>query len=194
MSKKLILASGSPRRYLLLEQVGAIFDVHIPNVEEWDQESHPNLTPREIACANARNKALMISKQFPEDHVLGADTIVVCESMIFGKPANVDDAHEMLKQLSGKTHEVFTAVVLMHYSEKTAHETVEITRVKFRELNDSVIENYLKKVNVLDKAGAYAFQEYGDLIIERIEGSSTNVMGLPMEVVRSWLVDLKFIQ
>lgn len=180
----LILASASPRRSELLRQLTVNFTVVPSDAPELHDEQ---LTAREISQLNAYRKARAVAKKFPDALVLGADTLVYLGSTLFGKPANLEDAHRMLKQLSGRTHEVVTAVCLLQL--RTHHQKLffESTAVTFRRLDAAQIRDYLQRINPLDKAGAYAIQEAGDLVVEKISGSYTNVVGLPVEKLREEL-------
>ena len=180
----LILASGSPRRRELLQEAGFAFKVVTAEVEELDGRSAPELGPVELAQANAARKAEAVARLKPDDWVLAADTVVFLADprRIFGKPGSSDEAREFLRTLSGQTHEVVTACVLRGPNNE-AESFHEISQVTFLPLSDELIACYLAAVHVLDKAGAYAVQEHGDWIIEKLEGSRTNVIGLPMEKV-----------
>jgi septum formation protein len=180
----LILASGSPRRAELLRQLGVEFTVVPSDAPEVHDDQ---LTAREISQLNAYRKARVIAKRFPDALVLGADTLVYLDTTLLGKPANLEDAYRMLSQLSGRTHEVVTALCLLHLRTHRQKLFFESTAVTFRALNAVNIRRYLAKVNPLDKAGAYAIQDEGDLIVERISGSYTNVVGLPVEKLREEL-------
>ena len=187
---RLILASTSPRRADLLRESGISFRVEPPRVEEWSAEEFPEIQPGELARGNARRKAQAVAERHPGQPVLAADTIVVCEGRILGKPADEEMARQMLGWLSGRTHEVVTAVVLVLPDGKKIRESVVRTRVKFRELGKAEVEAYVREIEVLDKAGAYALQDGGDRLVERVEGSRSNVIGLPMETVLPWCEDL----
>jgi septum formation protein len=187
---RLILASISPRRADLLRESGISFRVEPPRVEEWSAEEFPEIQPGELARGNARRKAQAVAERHPGQPVLAADTIVVCEGRILGKPADEEMARQMLGWLSGRTHEVVTAVVLVLPDGKKIRESVVRTRVKFRELGKAEVEAYVREIEVLDKAGAYALQDGGDRLVERVEGSRSNVIGLPMETVLPWCEDL----
>lgn len=187
---RLILASTSPRRADLLRESGISFRVEPPQVEEWSARDFPEIQPGELARGNARRKARAVAERHPGQPVLGADTIVVCEGRVLGKPANEEVAKQMLGWLSGKTHEVVTAVVLVLPDGKKIRESVVRTRVKFRELGLTEVESYVRETDVLDKAGAYALQDGGDRLVERVEGSRSNVIGLPMETVLPWCEEL----
>ena len=173
----LLLASASPRRHDLLREAGIAFEVVSVHVTELGAASAPGLTPAQLAEANAQLKARAATAG---DWVLGADTVVGLKGRIFGKPGSLDEAREFLRALSGCTHEVITGCALVgpEGREVVFH---EITRVTFRALADATIARYLAVVPVLDKAGAYGLQEKGEWLVERVEGSPSNVIGLPME-------------
>ena len=187
---RLILASISPRRADLLRESGISFRVEPPQVEEWSAEEFPEIQPGELARGNARRKARAVAERHPGQPVLAADTIVVCEGKVMGKPADETIAKSMLGWLSGRTHEVVTAVVLVLPDGKRIRESVVRTRVKFQPLEAREVDAYVKEVDVLDKAGAYALQDGGDRLVERVEGSRSNVIGLPMETVLPWCEEL----
>lgn len=175
---RLILASASPRRSELLRELNLDFKVVSSDVPEIH---HDNLTALEVSRINAYRKARAVAKKFPDALVLGADTLVYIDAALFGKPATLEDAYEMLQRLQGQTHHVVTAICLLHLRERRQRIFAETTAVTFRPLDAVKIRRYLNRVNPLDKAGAYAIQEEGDLIVERIIGSYTNVVGLPIE-------------
>jgi len=160
--------------------MGVKFEVVTAEVRELDAESAPDFAPVDLAIANAQMKAEAVAKASPEHWVLGADTVVALDGRIYGKPASLDQAREFLRALSGREHQVITGCALVNPSREVElfH---EVTRVTFLTLTDEVIERYLGEVSVLDKAGAYALQERGEWIIERVVGSRTNVIGLPTE-------------
>jgi septum formation protein len=146
-----------------------------------------HLTARETALINAYRKARHVAKKHPDALVLGADTIVCLGSKMYGKPADRLEAARMLAELQGHTHEVVTGVCLLHLRHHNQHLFAESTEVTFRSLAAHEIDAYLNSVNTLDKAGAYAIQEHGDTIIQEIQGSRSNVIGLPMERLRAEL-------
>jgi septum formation protein len=187
-SPPLILASASPRRCELLRQLGIEFRIVPSDVPEIHNDE---LTAREVSQINAYRKARAVAKKFPDSIVLGADTLVYLDTDLFGKPASLEQAYEMLEQLQGRTHEVVTAICLLNLRNHRQSIFTETTSVTFRPLNAVKIRRYLNQVNPLDKAGAYAIQEQGDLIVEKISGSYTNVVGLPVErlqtELRGWL-------
>lgn len=174
--RRLVLASASPRRRDLL--VGAGFEVIIrpAGVEEIME----GLPPRDLVLANAENKALSVAAVIRGDLVLGADTVVVLDGEVLGKPRDRDHAAVMLERLGGRVHEVLTGVCLLRGGAVERCGFVESTRVAFRSLDRSSIAAYLSDIDPLDKAGAYAAQEDRGRLIERIEGSLENVIGLPV--------------
>ncbi len=174
-----ILASASPRRKELLAGMGIEFTPVSAEVEEISSCS--GLPAEEIARRNACLKAAAVSDLHPDSLVIGSDTIVVCSCRIFGKPQTADEAVSMLKTLSGREHEVMSGVALICKERGLDRSFVEISRVVFKELSDDTIREYMAKVNVMDKAGAYAIQEHGELILSRLDGSLSNVIGLPVE-------------
>jgi septum formation protein len=173
-----VLASSSLRRAALLSEGGFEFEIASPRVAE---KFSTTLTLRELTLWNAIRKGICISQTRPDAVVLAADTLVALEDQIIGKPADLDDAARILQRLSGRTHQVCSAVAI--YRQTTGRSAVfhENSRVRFHRLSDAAIEDYLAKVEPLDKAGAYAAQGTGAEIIAKIEGSLTNVVGLPME-------------
>jgi len=175
----LVLASRSPRRRELLVAAGAK-DVKIA-ASDVAESADASIGLAALVLNNARAKATDIAAQFPRSIVLGADTLVWLDGTALGKPSNIGEARKMLERLSGRVHEVCTGVHLVRLEPHLQIEFHETTRVQFRPLDAAAIDAYLDKVDVLDKAGAYALQEHGDLIIESVEGSRSNVVGLPVE-------------
>jgi septum formation protein len=174
----MILASASPRRAELLRQLSLDFKV-VPG--EVLEVHHDQLTARELSQVNAYRKARAVAKKFPDALVLGADTLVYLDTALFGKPATLEEAYRMLERLQGRTHQVVTGICLLHLRNHRQAVFAVSTAVTFHALDDVRIRRYLNRVNPLDKAGAYAIQEEGDLIVEKIVGSYTNVVGLPVE-------------
>ena len=178
MGSSLLLASDSPRRRDLLAEAGFQFETCSPNVaERFDSE----LTLRELTAFNAIRKAMAAERAHPQRVVLAADTLVAINDHVLGKPADRAEAVAMLERLSGRAHEVCTSVSIRHLVSGKSTGFSVISRVRFRRLSSAEIERYLSRINPLDKAGAYAAQGSGSEIIERIDGSFTNVVGLPME-------------
>lgn len=175
---KIILASGSPRRAEILNSVGWGLTKITANVDEslLDGEA-----PEKYVQRLAWEKAVTVAASYPEEIVLGADTTVVINDEILGKPVDDADARQMLKKLSGCWHEVLTGVAIVQNS-KTAV-GLQRTRVKFVELSDAEIDFLVEKGDPLDKAGAYAVQSQAALFIEQIEGDYWNVVGLPISLV-----------
>jgi len=176
----LILASASPRRRRLLLQHGYNFRVAPAEVNEI---APPHLTPGEITLFNARSKAHAIARTHPQSLVLGVDTVVAFEGEVLGKPANMDAALTMIRRLNAQTHHVYSGVWLRHAASGRERGFTDITRVHFRELSDPQLKAYLARIGPLDKAGGYAAQEDRGELIESIEGSFSNVIGLPMEAL-----------
>ncbi len=179
-----ILASASPRRAELLRQLEVEFKV-VPSdaTEVYDEQ----LSPRELCQLNAHRKTRAVAKKHPDLLVLGADTLVFLDGKIFGKPRDLVDARRMLRQLQGRTHQVVTGVCLMHLRTHRERIFAISTDVVFRPLTEKQIGDYLAKINPLDKAGAYAIQEHGELIVAEISGSFSNVVGLPLEQLKTEL-------
>ena len=180
--EKIILASASPRRRELLGGMGISFEAVTAQVRELDAESSPQLAPLDLAMENARRKAEAVTALRPGRWVLGADTVVALEKMVLGKPDSLERARDFLARLSGRTHEVITGCALLDPNGE-AEIFDEVSRVTFHVLSDEVIGRYLAEVDVLDKAGAYALQERGEWIIQCVEGSRANVIGLPIEAL-----------
>lgn len=172
----LILASGSPRRKELLARTGRTFRVVVSDA---DEIAPKDMAPVDVAMHNARAKALAVASGQPASAtVIGADTIVVLDGRIFGKPLDERDAHRMLRELSGKTHQVITGVALAH--EGNCETFAEITDVCFRELSDEEITVYVTTGEPLDKAGAYGIQGAAGAFVDHIESDYDNVVGLPV--------------
>lgn len=187
----IILASASPRRQQLFRELGLPFRVVEPVgvTEQLD-----GLPPVSLAMENAKRKACSVAALFPDALVIGADTLVVRGAQIFGKPSSLEEADAMLRELAGKRHEVITGVCLIHRPVDLELLFHEVTVVWMRPLTDAERQRYLGLINPLDKAGAYAIQEHGDRIIERIDGSYTNVVGLPIERLRASLEKLGLLK
>ena len=184
---QVILASTSPRRREILSKLVEEFQI-IPSPAE---EIHCHDTPlHELCMMNAQLKASAIAdRPEHENHVvIGADTLVYIDNTPLGKPSDRDTAIATLKKLSGRTHQVCTGVCIIYQGlVKTFH---EITEVSFKQLDDTIIEAYLEKVNVMDKAGSYALQEQGEMIVHEVKGSYSNVIGFPKKAVRENLSEI----
>ena len=179
-----ILGSGSPRRRELLGQIMSDYSVEVSDAEEIF--SHPKGTLA-LVKENARIKASSVAQSNLQHWVLGADTLVALEERVLGKPKSIGEATEMLQFLSGQTHQVSTGLCLINRTLDYEETRVETSQVTFKEINDSTIAEYFKEVNPLDKAGSYAIQTRPDLIIKKFEGSHSNVIGLPLELLEGWL-------
>jgi len=187
---RLILASSSPRRDALLRVVGVRFRVVPSRIEEVPA---PRESPRAFVRRAAREKGEEVAQAFPRSFVLAADTIVVVAGTILGKPRDDKDAARMLAMLAGRQHMVHTAVCLLRSEDGYRDEGVETTKVTFRSLSREEIAAYVRTKEASDKAGAYAAQGAGNLLIDRIAGSYTNVVGLPMTRVVAMLKRAKLI-
>jgi len=171
--RPVILASASPRRAALLREAGPAFASMRIMTSHAEEGGDP--------LENARLKAEAVAVLNPRALVIGADTVIRFDGETIGKPADLEDAKRILAKLSGRTHDVATGVCVRCIEADILVRFEEATHVTFRTLTPESIEKYVQAVNVLDKAGAYAIQEHGEDIIERIDGSLTNVIGLPVE-------------
>ena len=175
---KIILASGSPRRKELMEMF------HPENLlicpAKGEEKAHPELSPAELVTELSRCKAAEVAAQYAaaEDAVIGADTVVVLDGAVLGKPLDADDAKRMLRALSGRAHTVFTGMTVLRGGRMLQH--AERTEVHFRPLSEDEIDRYVATGEPLDKAGAYGAQGYASLFVEKLEGDFFNVMGLPL--------------
>ena len=185
LEPKIILASQSPRRRYLLERAGLRFAV-IPS--SFDETSVSASTPddyvRELAVAKARD----IARRHPDSWVIGADTVVVADDRVLGKPASTAQARAMLRQLSGRTHQVLTGYCICRQMDDRMFADSVCTDVLFKTLTDAEIEWYIRTGEPFDKAGAYAIQGIGTFLVKRINGSYTNVVGLPVCEVIEFLI------
>ena len=172
---RLILASSSPRRRQLLELIGLPFEVVAP---EADEEPRVGEEPISFSRRAARDKAIEVAHRQPGGPVLGADTVVEIDHTILGKPGSPDAAEEMLRTLSGREHLVHTAVAL--FNDGSCIDIVDTARVRCVDLSERVISWYVSTGEPLDKAGAYAVQGLGGLLVEKVEGSPHTVVGLPI--------------
>jgi septum formation protein len=180
---KIVLASTSPRRIKLLKELGVDFIVAEPVAEESSTHSDPKIR----VIQNAEAKVLSVSSRFPDAVIIGADTIAYLDGAFLGKPENIDDAVHMLESLSGKTHHVYTGVVVLDTASGEKASGFEDTRIKFVEMSKTTIEQYVASGEPMDKAGAYAIQGSGKAFVEELEGSWSNVVGLPLELLKELL-------
>ncbi|MGI9535192.1 MAG: Maf family protein [Thermodesulfobacteriota bacterium] len=192
MNNKLILASSSPRRKMLLKNIGIEFEVVVP---EYEEEKITNESPEEYVLKNSGLKALSVSDHLSDCYfALSADTVVVKNGYVLGKPVNEADAERMLKLLSGTTHKVITGFTIIDSDKQPLHTEAVTTLVDVKKLADWEIEGYIKTREPMDKAGAYGIQGIGSFMIEKIEGSYTNVVGLPVSQVVYTLNNLNIIK
>ncbi len=176
--KDLILASGSPRRKEILENAGYEFDI-VPS--EYVEDLTLDMPPHELARHLSEGKAWDVARTHSDSVVLAADTFIAFEGHLLGKPHTPEEAQRMLRTLSGRTHSVITGFTVVQYS-RVVSRSVE-TKVLFKELSDSDINDYIATGEPLDKAGAYAIQGIGERLVQDIEGDYLNVVGLPLAEV-----------
>jgi septum formation protein len=176
--RQLVLASGSPRRREILDEAGFSFEV-VPSPAE---EIHETGIPLAELCErNAEAKAAAVAEQHPDQVVLGADTLVWIDDEPLGKPRDMGEARAMLRRLSGRSHTVCTGVCVIGGGRRECFH--ELTTVRFRGLDEAAIGRYFERVDPLDKAGAYAVQEHGEMIVAEVQGDFSNVVGLPLDRV-----------
>ncbi|NLX12543.1 MAG: septum formation protein Maf [Phycisphaerales bacterium] len=193
MRQPIILASQSPRRAKLLAEAGIVFEV-VPSQHEEPVASAWPFGPAEYALAASYYKARAVADLRPDRVILAADTIVALDGRIYGKPMDVDDARRILRTLTGTTHEVITGVSLLDQSGERRRIDHAVTRITMRRMTDIELDAYLAGGEWQGKAGAYAIQESADMFVTRIEGSRTNVVGLPMELVLRVLSEFGLVQ
>lgn len=184
MPKRLVLASQSPRRKELLGILGMPFTIVVPAVDETPQAGE---FPADYVVRVAREKTRDVASRVRDSLILSADTVVTIDGEILGKPVDRADAIRMLEKLSGREHHVHTAVCVIEQKKDQMREGVERTAVRFRSLRSQEIQDYIDRENVLDKAGAYAIQGLARDFIPSIDGSYSNVMGLPLALVYNLL-------
>ncbi len=188
LNRPLVLASSSPRRAAILKAVSCPFEVVIPSTEE---ESYKFWDGGELLKLRAVQKAESVSKEYSSRVVLAADTVVRIGDNILGKPRDADEAHAFLTVLSGKSHEVLTALCLIWENNRTRRIGICRTEVAFKRLSSEIITTYVESGEPLDKAGAYGIQGIGGLWIESIRGCYFNVVGLPISMLWDYLMDIK---
>lgn len=174
---KYILASQSPRRSKLLAQIGINFET-LPS--DFIEDLSINLPPSKLSMNFAKNKAQAVAKKYKSRWVIGADTIVTLRGRIFGKPNSFDEGNEMLRALSGKTHDVFTGVSIQNIKKKINLTFYERTKVTLKKLTDEDIFFYLKNHKPYDKSGSYGIQGYFSVFVKKINGCYFNIVGLPL--------------
>jgi len=183
----IILASGSPRRKQLLEQIDLEFEVVPSQIYE---DFSLNFSPTDFVEYYAQEKAKDVANSYPDKWVIGADTIVVFESHILGKPKNEKDSFQMLKRLSGNTHQVITGVSIQNIKQDISDSFHERTNVTFNTLSDNIINYYIETYEPFDKAGSYGIQDWFSVCVNRIDGCFYNVMGFPLSSFYSHFIDL----
>ncbi len=183
-STRLILASASPRRKELLAQLGLAFEVVVADVTEHEA---PDADPREMVRHNAALKADWVAARHPDATVIGADTTVFIDRTVLNKPRDAAEARAMLRLLRGRTHTVFTGLAVRRQRDGLKLECGAASEVTLKPFDDATLELYLSRVHTLDKAGGYAIQEHGDLIVAGYTGSLTNIVGLPLEEMKQIL-------
>ena len=181
-----ILASQSPRRIELLKTVIKNFRVVPSKIEELCDK---DLSPEENAIFLGRKKATWVAKQHPHNLVIGADTMVVLKNEIIGKPSDAENARQILRQLSGQEHKVITGVAVVHSKIFSA---ASISHVRIKALTPNVINSYVESGEPMDKAGAYAIQGEGSFLVESYSGSYSNIIGLPMDLLKDLLQKSNF--
>lgn len=172
----MILASASPRRKEILENFGFSFKTIVKNIDETSDKTRAEEKILEIAEKKAKATAI----DFPDENVIGADTVVVVDGKILGKPKDKKEAFSMLKSLSGRNHEVITAFSFININKNISYSDYEITKVYFKNLTDDEINWYINTKEPMDKAGAYGIQGKGAFFVEKIEGDFFSVMGFPL--------------
>lgn len=182
----LVLASASPRRKDLLEALGVAFDVVPSGIDECVS---PGESPGEQVVRWASEKAHAVSLHMPDRWVLAADTVVVLDGAVMGKPLDAGDAVEMLERLSGNSHDVLTGICLVHRKPDVLRVQCVRTAVVFKDLTQEEIHAYVRTAEPLDKAGAYGIQGMGSFLVRSIRGSYTNVVGLPLCETIEWLLE-----
>ena len=181
----LILASGSPRRREILDSLMLNFSVETSDIDENVDDGE---SVEESALRLALEKADVVAQKNPEALVIGADTIVSLDGAAIGKPADRGDAQDILTRLSGRTHEVVTALAFTRVSEKLRSSTICRSRVTFHSIDGEVIDQYLDTGEYSDKAGGYAIQGYGKILVKSYDGSLTNIIGLPLRELLRFIV------
>ncbi len=185
--KKIILASTSPRRKEILEKLKIPFEVVSIDYEE---DMTLQMDPEELVLFLASGKVNSVKDKYPDSIIISADTFIVFENHKLGKPFTKEKAKEMLQMLSGKNHEILTGVAILDTSNNLIQTFAESTKVKMMNLSEKMIEEYIDTGEPLDRAGSYALQEKGALLIEKIEGDFFNAMGLPLRKVAEKLEEL----
>jgi len=184
----LILASASPRRRDLMHRLGRPFDVIAPHVED---EAPAEGEPAQVACRLAEEKALDVARRVAQGTIIAADTLVAAGGCIVGKPSDADHARRILRTLSGTRHRVITGVCVLHVRTGRKRIRHDETWCTMRRMSNAEIEAYVASGEPIGKAGAYAIQEHGDRYVTRVEGSFSNVVGLPLELLKEMLREIE---
>lgn len=177
MKRKIILASTSPRRHGLAQDMGLEFEIAPSDYEE---DMTLGLTPDKLVMELSNGKASDVARKFKDEIIIGADTIVVFEGKKLGKPKSKEDAFKMLKSFSGKWQEVYSGVTMIDCKTGKKVQDYEVSKVKFRKLNDDEIKRYIETGESMDKAGAYGIQGLSSIFIEKVEGCYQNILGFPV--------------
>ncbi|MBE5968644.1 MAG: septum formation inhibitor Maf [Lachnospiraceae bacterium] len=183
-NKKLILASGSPRRKEILEKAGFDFEIRVSDVDEGIEFGTPADLVEKLSLIKAKDVANLVKAEGKHGLVIGADTVVALDGLVYGKPKDKEEAFEMLKSLRGRAHSVFTGVSLVDAISGRRMTFHDETKVFFKNPSDDELKAYIEGGEPMDKAGAYAIQGEGAFLIERIEGDYLNVVGLPLDKLK----------
>ena len=186
--RDICLASSSPRRQQILKEMGLDYVVSHPVRYK---EKLSGLDPEALVCHNALGKAKEVAEKYKDSIIIGCDTIVAFNNEILGKPLTPDNAHVMLMKLRGNYHSVFSGLAVLDMQKNIKLIGYDKTEVKFKELSEKEINDYVESGEPLDKAGAYGIQEYGGTFVESIKGSFSNVVGLPKELLTRFLAELE---
>jgi septum formation protein len=186
-NRTLILASASPRRRELLEKIGLTFQV---DPSDYPEDLNSNVSPEELVKSISLGKAQAVAPKYPDAIIIAADTVGVLNGKILGKPHSAEQARAMLQSMSGKSHQVITGLTVIDTINHKYITRVIESQVYFKKLSQSEIDSYVKTGEPLDKAGAYAIQGLGSIIVEKIVGDYYNVMGLPLNVLAESLKEL----
>lgn len=187
--KKIILASTSPRRQQILSNLNIDYTAISPSYDE--KKFNLSVTPDSIELLSLNKAKSVCNKITVSALVIGADTVVICEDKILGKPKNREDAYKMLRMLSGKTHYVMTGIAIADTENGRNYTSHDITYVTFNELSDNQIYNYIDNMQPYDKAGAYGIQELPADFVRKIDGETDNVIGLPTKILIKMLKEIK---
>lgn len=190
-NKRIILASQSPRRHELIKKLNIKFDVILPTFEE--KLSSDDYSDEIIKNLSLSKAISVLENKISNSLVISADTVVVFENKIFGKPKDEKHAKEMLQKLSGNTHFVVTAVSVIDFDTKKSITKLTKTFVTFQNLSDELIDKYIKEKRPLDKAGAYGIQEMGEEFIKNVDGELDNVIGLPTKTLKNILEEFGYL-